>query len=150
MRLPTGAAVWEDRPAPPAVLPSSTIWFNAQYEKQHDVPAYDRSDDLLPAAFTNKQPLLLPSNRSSDGARAGEEEGVSASWGAGSAGQPAKRAKHDRRSLRCFNCGSYAHNLRDCWRPWDADAVEKAKRYVGFCGCGCEQWGGVGWGGMGV
>lgn len=29
---------------------------------------------------------------------------------------------------RCFNCGSYAHNLRDCWKELDRQLVEESKR----------------------
>lgn len=29
---------------------------------------------------------------------------------------------------RCFNCGSYGHSLRDCWRELNRELVEESKR----------------------
>ena len=31
---------------------------------------------------------------------------------------------------RCFNCGSYGHSVRECWKEQDRAAVEEARRWV--------------------
>lgn len=33
---------------------------------------------------------------------------------------------------RCFNCGSYGHTMRECWREHNRELVEESKRHVGL------------------
>lgn len=50
----------------------------------------------------------------------GEEAGGRAAVAA-----PAARAN------RCFNCGSYAHSVNDCFRAYNPQVVEQARRWGG-------------------
>lgn len=31
-------------------------------------------------------------------------------------------------SRRCFNCGSYGHSMRECWKELNRELVEERKR----------------------
>jgi PSP len=44
--------------------------------------------------------------------------------GGGGGGGP----KRQRLGQRCFNCGSYAHSLRECWKEHNPEAIEDARR----------------------
>ncbi|EFN53647.1 hypothetical protein CHLNCDRAFT_136366 [Chlorella variabilis] len=116
-RPETMELAWEDKPAAPGVGPAETMWFNVKYEQAGGVPRYDRHTDNQ-LAYSNKK-------RPSDTLLAAEE----AAAGAGGAGKPVKRL---RSSNRCFNCGSYGHTMRECWREHNRELVEESKRHVGL------------------
>ncbi|KAI3425295.1 hypothetical protein D9Q98_009061 [Chlorella vulgaris] len=108
---------WEDKPEAPAQGAADTLWFNVKYEQAGGVPQYDRlTDDQLRYSHKKKRPadslLLVP------GQAAAADNG-------GDAGKPAKRL---RGSFRCFNCGSYGHSMRECWKELNRELVEERKR----------------------
>lgn len=147
MRVPLSAPLaFEDLPAYPTEqqttpVNSSARAFNVKYEKNGDVPAYDRTFDLTnPAA---REPIAGNTN-AADSSRAALEsyrlhqptdvdnnkddaDIVLLDNGTGGS-RPIKRA---RGGSRCFNCGSYSHGLRDCWKELNQAAINAARR--------CEQ-----------
>ncbi len=60
----------------------------------------------------------------------GEGPAAAAPEGGGSAGRPARRAARPGGALRCFNCGSYAHSMRECWREYNREQAEQSKKWV--------------------
>lgn len=106
------------------------------------MPQYDRTVD---AALTYTHPKKQRANGrrrpatqqlvlAPAGGAGGDGAGAAnCAGGGGAAGTPAGRpAKRPRggASQRCFNCGSYAHSMRDCWQPYNKELVEQMKRWV--------------------
>lgn len=83
-----------------------------------DVPRYDRcTNDQLQFSYSASKrgpATLLVAEEAAQGA----------------AGRPVKRLRLG--SNRCFNCGSYAHAMRECWREVDRQAVEEGRRCAVF------------------
>ncbi|KAL4419905.1 hypothetical protein ABPG75_007003 [Micractinium tetrahymenae] len=105
-----GAFVWEDKPEAPAKGGADTLWFNISYERVGDVPRYDRGSDAPLRHSARKRPA---------------SDGLLAAEGAQGAGRPAKRS---RSANRCFNCGSYGHSLRECFKEHNREQVEESRR----------------------
>jgi hypothetical protein len=78
----------------------------------HATPAYDRACGV---------------SLGSDAAAAFQDEDEAQGLQGGTPGgeRPAKRQRLN--NSRCFNCGSYAHGLRECALPRDPEAVEAAR-----------------------
>lgn len=100
---------WMDLPSQDA-KPDLQAEFNVQYELASDVPRYDRQCNALDVqdsstAKTNKQGHILV---------------------------PESIARPPRASQRCFNCGSYGHGLKECWRQRDNEAIDQAKAGTGI------------------
>jgi hypothetical protein len=119
---PTAGMVVEDRPIAPTDGPAFS---NVLYEKAGDVPAYDRFSELL----VRRNSGMVTA---ADATRTALERAVSASGGveAGEAGAAVRPAKRVRGGSRCFNCGSYGHGLRECWKEHNMDAIDAARRSV--------------------
>ena len=116
MHLPAAGATTavDDRPAVPARAPQQQMWYNLAYERSGEVPAYNRALDAALGA-------ARPSGRGS---------------AAGEAAPAPTRRPSARAGGRCFNCGSYGHSLRECWREYDLDAIAAAKQALGAAGGG--------------
>jgi len=148
--------VLDDRPAPSINPITRTMWFNVQYERTGEVPKYERAVNRPLKIQQRQQPVgaissSLPNgdNKTSEGVILAESvithsvvafPGIAGSDRAfipaagGSGGQGLKR---QRSSQRCFNCGSYAHSLRECWKEHDPEAIQDArKRLQGVAGAG--------------
>ena len=139
----------EDLPAPPSDLVSHKIHFNIHFERSGDVPLYDRATDLVlfrgkKRKSSSRNLLQTDATHETDTQKQTEDksaaEDVKAGSNEGGAGSkieddsltddeelqvPAKRL---RLSQRCFNCGSYAHALRDCFRVMDPEAIEAGRQ----------------------
>lgn len=115
----TGLLAYEERPAPLDRNPTQTMWFNVQYEQRGDVPSYDKAQDA-PLNTKRRQRAVFEGSGAAEGAD-----------GAGAGGVPAKRL---RQGQRCFNCGSYGHSLRECWREYDAERVDAQRGAMGNAG----------------
>ncbi|GAB4815918.1 hypothetical protein N2152v2_002964 [Parachlorella kessleri] len=143
--------VWEERPGVPQKTASQIMWYNIAYEKQCGVPAYDRAVDApLRSPDPKRQrraskrwqalshELSLPVLDGGASLAGGTEghaavpgtdcgTGVAAAAAAAAATaavpRPARRAPN-----RCFNCGSYAHTARECWREYDREQVEQSRK----------------------
>eukprot|EP00887_Chlorella_sp_A99_P007439 scaffold2.g7439.t1 len=120
---------WEDKPERPvsrqageeaAPKPkrgrAAASRFNLEYERGGEVPTYERATNGL-----LRDPSLAPRSALADEAAAGEAGGEPA---LGGAGQPMQRLP----SNRCFNCGSYGHSLRECFREMRQEVVEENRR----------------------
>lgn len=146
--------VLDDRPAPPSAHPRPRpSAFNLEYERLGDVPKYYRTG--AGQLLAKKRSFIKMSSQSTvaagdgvaeeipllaqdrNGTLSPDNETLIPSKKAPSAeqqqqlvmGSPSSAAKRPRLSgVRCFNCGSYAHSLRHCWREYDAEAVEEARR----------------------
>ena len=126
-----------------------------QYERTGEVPTYERAVNRPLKLQQRQQPTLattfssLPNgnNKPSEGGILADPEttnsviafpGITSSDRAFiSAGGSSVGSKRQRSSQRCFNCGSYAHSLRECWKKHDPEAIQDARRRLqGVAGAG--------------
>lgn len=129
--------VVEDRPHRPSRLPSQTVYFNVNYEKTEEIPNYDRAIDTL---LTSKRSdthfgksLGIDSASDIDAVTETRPRVVTAKASTGI-------SKRFKSTQRCFNCGSYGHTLRECWKEYDDEAVEAAKSSMRSGGKGAGQF----------
>ncbi|KAG7672088.1 hypothetical protein Ndes2526B_g06945 [Nannochloris sp. 'desiccata'] len=155
--------VLDDRPAPSINPITRTMWFNVQYERTGEVPTYERAVNRPLKIKQQPQPLVTTSSflpngndKPSEGGIVAEPDisnsivafpGIAGSDrafisaaggnGGGGSGGGGQGSKRQRIGQRCFNCGSYAHSLRECWKEHDPEAIEDARRRLqGVSGAG--------------
>ena len=80
-----------------------TLYFNVRYEQMEEVPEYDRGIDVR-----TQLDLLKGMTKDRSYAR-----------------------KIVKLNNRCFNCGSYGHSVRECWKDVDKAQVEERRQERG-------------------
>ena len=139
--------IMEDLPAPPSKRVSLSREFNVEFERTGDVPVYDRAIDFVllkrkRKSVPKKTTALLKEQKGHTENEKPEETTLSMSQtdvlevqfeeenillsedDEGSL----KTSKRLRLSQRCFNCGSYAHGVKDCFHVIDQKSIEENRR----------------------
>eukprot|EP00878_Enallax_costatus_P019925 GHUV01021039.1.p1 GENE.GHUV01021039.1~~GHUV01021039.1.p1 ORF type:complete len:389 (+),score=137.30 GHUV01021039.1:824-1990(+) len=124
-----GVVSWIDKLAAVAGTGTRACHGAVSYEQDEAPPLYDRgvSELLAPAAAPTSGISMLPGGAEAARRRAAAEAcyGTECKDLAAATQAAAKRRKLS--DNRCFNCGSYAHGLADCSKPFDQERVAAAR-----------------------
>lgn len=97
--------VFEDKPIKvPWVVDDGRVKFNVRYEQEYKVPRYSRD-----MGVQEQVDMLVSKRRPFDSGYA---------------------KQIGRSNTRCFNCDSYGHTVRECWKQRDRDDASRPTRQV--------------------